>query len=89
MHYSRRDFLKVAVAGLPVVGLPLFFPGVAPAREAEKEYTQAQAAAIHKRSVEDAIRRAGERPEEVKARMDRRIRDLKASLHPPSQIRPL
>jgi len=79
MHYSRRDFLKVA-AGSPLVGAAWFFSSVARAgAEAEGGYTQARADRIHDRSTEDAIRRAGEDPEEVKARVERRLRELRAN----------
>lgn len=78
MAYSRRDFLKIAVAGLPVVvGAPWLCSSAAHAKaELKGGYTQAQADRIHNRSTEKAIRRAGEKPEEVKARVDRRLREL-------------
>jgi hypothetical protein len=79
MDHSRRDFLKVAAAGLPIVGAPWLFSRATHAREEIKgAYTQAQADIIHKRSMEEAIRQAGENPEEVKAQADRRIRELRA-----------
>ena len=80
MHYSRRDFLKVAAAGLPVVvGAPRFFSGAAhAAEETGGSYTQAQADRIHNRSTEEEIRQEGEKPERVKARVDRRVRELRA-----------
>ncbi len=79
MHYSRRDFLKVVAAGLPVaVGAPWFFSDAAHAGEAMGgSYTQAQADRIHDRSTEGEIRRKGENPEGVKARVDRRVRELR------------
>ena len=78
--YSRHDFLRIAAAGLPVViGAPWLCSGVAHARaEMEGGYTQAQADRIHNRSTEEAIRRAGERLEEVRARVFRRLRELRA-----------
>ena len=78
MAYSRRDFLRIAAAGLPVVvGAPWLCSSAAHAKaEMEGGYTQAQADRIHNRSTEKAIRRAGEKPEEVKARVDRRLREL-------------
>jgi hypothetical protein len=78
MAYSRRDFLKIAAAGLPVVvGAPWLCSSAAHAKaEMEGGYTQAQADRIHNRSTEEAIRQAGEKPEEVKARVDRRLREL-------------
>ena len=78
MSYSRRDFLKIAVAGLPVVvGAPWLCSSAAHAKaEMEGGYTQAQADRIHNRSTKKAIRQAGEKPEEVKARVDRRLREL-------------
>jgi len=81
MDYSRRDFLKVAAAGLPVVvGAPWFSSSAAHAREeTEGAYAQARADRIHNRSMEEAIRQAGEKPEEVKARADSRLRELWAA----------
>jgi hypothetical protein len=80
MHYSRHEFLKVVAAGLPVVvGAPWLCSGAAHARaKTEGGYTQAQADTIHNRSTEEAIRQAGEKPEEVKARVNRRLRELRA-----------
>jgi hypothetical protein len=79
MAYSRRDFLRIAATGLPVVvGAPWLCSSAAHAKaEMEGGYTQAQADRIHKRSTEEAIRQAGEKPEEVKARVDRRLRELR------------
>jgi hypothetical protein len=66
MHYSRRDFLKVAAAGLPVVGVPWFYASAAHASVGiVGAYTQAQADRIHNRSLEEAIRQAGRRPEDT------------------------
>ena len=66
MYYSRRDFLKVAAAGLPVVGVPWLYSSAAHASEGiVGAYTQAQADRIHTRSVEEAIRQAGRRPEDT------------------------
>lgn len=80
MTHSRRDFLRITAAGLPVVvGMPSFFPSAAKARaEMDGGYTQAQADRIHNRSTEEAIRQAGENPEEVRTRVDRRLRELRA-----------
>ncbi len=79
MHYSRRDFLRFAAAGLPVAASSWFFSGAALARAGtEGSYTQARADRIHGRSTEESIRRAGEDPEEVKALVDRRLRELRA-----------
>jgi hypothetical protein len=80
MAYSRHDFLRIAAAGLPVVvGAPWLCSGVAHARaKTEGGYTQAQADRIHNRSTEEAIRQAGEKPEEVQARVNRRLRELRA-----------
>ena len=80
MACSRRDFLRIAAAGLPVVvGAPWFCSSAAHAKaEMEGGYTQAQADRIHNRSTEEAIRQAGEKPEEVKARVARRLRELRA-----------
>ncbi len=94
MDYSRRQFLKLAAAGLPVaVASPLLFhvtaygapsppqiqgPGTGPeVLDATMAYDEATAARIHNRSVEQQILKAGETPAEVKAWVDRRIRDLK------------
>ncbi len=79
MDYNRRYFLRIAAAGLPVVGAPYLFSSAAHAREeTEGAYTQAQADGIHNRSTEEAIRQAGEKPEEVKARVNRRLLELRA-----------
>jgi hypothetical protein len=79
MHYSRRDFLRVATAGIPVAGMPWFFSSVARAEAPARErYAQIRADRIHKRSTEEAIREAGEDPEEVKARVKSRVRELRA-----------
>ena len=81
MRYSRRDFLKI-VAVLPVMGTTWFFSSAARAgAAAEEAYTQAQADQIHNHSTEEAIRQRGEgkTPEEVKAEVDRWIRELKAN----------
>jgi len=80
-HYSRRDFLKIA-AVLPVMGTTWFFSSAARAGAAAKEaYTQAQADTIHEDATEEAIRQRGEgeTPEEVKAEVERRLRELKAN----------
>ncbi len=80
MDYSRRDFLRVAAAGLPVVGAAWFYSSVAHAGvETQGAYSQAQADRIHNSSMEEAIRRAGENPEEVKARADSRLLELQAA----------
>jgi hypothetical protein len=80
MVYSRHDFLRIAAAGLPfVVGVPWLSSRAAHARmELKGGYTQAQADRIHSRSTEAAIRQAGERPEEVRARVNRRLGELRA-----------
>jgi hypothetical protein len=78
MHYSRRDFLRIATAGIPVAGMPWFFSSVARA-EAGGRYAQTRADEIHRHSMEEAIRQAGEDPEEVKARVNRRARELRAN----------
>jgi anaerobic selenocysteine-containing dehydrogenase len=80
MNYSRRDFLKVAAAGIPVAGASWFFSGVARAEPGTRgRYAQVRADRIHKRSTEEAIRQAGEDPEEVKARVNRRLHELRAN----------
>ena len=83
MEASRREFLNMAAAGVAVLGAPWLLPSAAHAREEELKgaYTEAQAAIIHKRSMEEAIREAGEKPAEVKARADRRMRELRADLY--------
>jgi hypothetical protein len=80
MHYSRHDFLRIAAAGLPIViGAPWLCSSAAHARaDMEGGYTQRQADRIHNRSTEEAIMQAGEKPEEVKTRVNRRLRELKA-----------
>lgn len=81
MDYSRRDFLRVAAAGLPVVCAPWFCPGVAHATaKTHRAYGQARADRIHDRSTEEAIRQAGKDPAAVKAQVRRRLLELKA--HP-------
>ncbi len=80
MDYSRRDFLRIAAVGLPVVGTSWFYSGAAHAREEiEGAYGQTQADSIHNGSVEEKIRQAGEKPEEVKARADSRLLELQAA----------
>ncbi len=80
MDYSRRDFLRIAAAGLPVVGAARFYSSEAHAREGiEGAYSQAQADRIHNGSMEEAIRQAGENPEEVRARADNRLLELQAA----------
>jgi hypothetical protein len=82
MECSRREFLNVAAAGFAVVGVYGLFPGSAhAAEEIVGAYTQAQADMIHVRSMEEEIRQEGANPEEVKARADRRIADLRADLY--------
>ena len=79
MDYSRRDFLRIAAVGLPVVGASWFYSGAAHAREGiERAYSQTQADSIHNSSMEEAIRQAGEKPGEVKARADSRLLELLA-----------
>jgi hypothetical protein len=66
MHYSRHDFLKVAVAALPIVGVPWFYSNPAHAGSArEGAYGQARADRIHRRAMEEAIARAGQRPQDT------------------------
>lgn len=66
MHYSRHDFLKVAVAMLPIVGVPWFYSSTARAGvEIEGAYSQAQADRIHSHSMEEAITQAGRRPGDI------------------------
>lgn len=70
MYYSRRDFLKVAVVGLPVVGVPWFSSSAAHAgEEIVGAYSQVEADRIHNRSMEEAIRQAGRRPEDTVRRL--------------------
>ena len=79
MDYSRRDFLKM-VAVLPAMGTAWFFSSAARAgAAAEEAYAEARADKIHKNSTDDKIRQSGKTPEEVKAEVDRRIRELKAN----------
>jgi hypothetical protein len=79
MDYSRRDFLKI-VAVLPAMGTALFFSSAARAgAAAEEAYAEARADKIHKNSTDDEIRQSGKTPEEVKAEVDRRIRELRAN----------
>ena len=79
MEYSRRDFLKV-VAVLPAMGTTWFFSCAARARAAAEEaYAEARADKIHKNATDEKIRKSGKTPEEVKAEVDRRLRELKAN----------
>ena len=79
MEYSRRDFLKV-VAVLPAMGTAWFFSSAARAgAAAEEAYAEARADMIHKNATDDEIRQSGKTPEEVKAEVDRRIRELRAN----------
>jgi|GEM_PF-2673155 len=79
MDYSRSDFLKI-VAVLPAMGATWFFSSAARAgAAAEEAYAEARADKIHKTSTEEKIRQSGKTPEEVKAEVDRRIRELKAN----------
>ncbi len=83
MEYNRRDFMKVAATGLAVAGGGWLFSGAALAREEQNPgYSQAQADRIHARSMEQAIRQAGERPEEVKAEVNRRMLALREDMEP-------
>lgn len=50
---------------------------------AEEGYEQSKADEIHERIVGQEIEKAGEKPEEVKKQVERRLRDLKGNL--PSQ----
>jgi hypothetical protein len=79
MDYSRSDFLRI-VAVLPAMGATWFFSSAARAgAAAEEAYAEARADKIHKDSTDDEIRKSGKTPEEVKAEVDRRIRELKAN----------
>ena len=79
MDYSRSDFLKI-VAVLPAMGATWFFSSAARAgAAAEEAYAEARADKIHKNATDEKIRKAGKTPEEVKAEVDRRIRELKAN----------
>ena len=79
MEYSRRDFLRV-VAVLPAMGTAWFFSSAARAgAAAEEAYAEARADQIHKNSTDDKIRQSGKTPEEVKAEVDRSIRELRAN----------
>jgi hypothetical protein len=79
MDYSRSDFLRI-VAVLPAMGATWFFSSAARAgAAAEEAYAEARADKIHKNSTDDEIRKSGKTPEEVKAEVDRRIRELKAN----------
>jgi hypothetical protein len=78
MDYSRRDFLRI-VTVLPATGTAWFFSSAARAGAAEEAYAEARADKIHKNATEDEIRQSGKTPEEVKAEVDRRIRELRAN----------
>lgn len=91
MDYSRRHFLRLAAAGLPVAAAsPLLFLGTAHGAPPESQgpgtgtevldatvaYDQATADRIHNRSVELEILEAGKTPAQVKAEVNLRIRKL-------------
>ena len=79
MDYSRRDLLKIAAA-LPVMGTTWFFSSASRAGAAADEaYAEARADKIHINSTDDEIRQSGKTPEEVRAEVDRRLRELKAN----------
>ena len=79
MDYSRRDLLKIAAA-LPVMGTTWLFSSAARAGAATEEaYAEARADKIHINSTDDEIRQSGKTPEEVRAAVDRRLRELKAN----------
>jgi F0F1-type ATP synthase membrane subunit b/b' len=81
MEYNRSDFIKVAATGLAVAGGGWLFSGAALAREEpHRAYSQAQADRIHARSMERAIRQAGEDPEEIKAEVNRRMLALREDM---------
>ena len=66
MHYSRHEFLKVAVATLPALGAAWFYSDPAHAGVTKKgPYSQAEADEIHRQAMERAIARAGKRPEDT------------------------
>lgn len=88
MKYSRRELLGFAAAGISVAAMPVFLQDTAYARESSSllpetrgpaaAYDQATADGIHNRSVEQEIKEAGEDPDAVKARVDRRLQLLQA-----------
>jgi hypothetical protein len=79
MDYSRRDLLKIAAA-LPVMGTTWLFSSASRAgAAAEEAYAEARADKIHINSTDDEIRQSGKTPEEVRAEVDRRLRELKAN----------
>jgi hypothetical protein len=66
MRYSRHDFLKVAGAALPILGVPWFYSNPAHAGVArEGAYSQARADKIHRHAMEEAIARSSQRPEDT------------------------
>ncbi len=66
MHYSRQDFLKIAVAALPFLGAPWFYSDSARAGVTAKgAYSQGQADSIHRQAMERAIARAGKKPKDT------------------------
>ena len=65
-YYSRHEFLKVAVAALPILGVSLFNAGPAHAgADRGRAYGQAQAARIHRQAMEAAMAKAGKRPKDT------------------------
>ena len=66
MHYSRHEFLKVAAATLPALGAPWLYSNPAHAEQTgEGAYSQAQADKIHSQAMEQAIARAGKKPNDT------------------------
>jgi hypothetical protein len=66
MHYSRHDFLKAAVAVLPLLGMPWFYTRPARAGAARGgAYGQERAARIHRQAMEEAMAKSGKRPKDT------------------------
>lgn len=84
MDYSRRDFLRMSAAGLPLVAGGALFTSTAFGSESdeirvnpEKAYSEKQAAALHELSMEKAIREDGKDPEEVRRQVRSRMLELR------------
>lgn len=79
MDYSRRDFLRISAAGLPLVAGGALFTSTALGSEGarKKANDEKRAAIIHRDSMEEAIREAGEDPEEVRQQVRDEMLKLK------------
>lgn len=79
MDYSRRDFLRMSAAGLPLMAGGVFFTSTALGVEGNGKgaYNENRAEIIHRNSTEKAIREDGKDPEEVKQQVRSRMLELR------------